>query len=65
MFICDDVYCGGSITIMWSLNVFINDFYLRCRASKNKSWILKLRDKLSERGSKTSPLRKVDVGLRG
>jgi len=26
---------------------------------------MKFRDKLSERGSKPSPLRKVDVGLRG
>jgi len=23
--ICDDMYCDGSITVMWSLNVFIND----------------------------------------
>ena len=22
---CDGMYCDGSITIMWSLNVFIND----------------------------------------
>jgi len=23
-----DMYCDGSITIMWSLNIFINDFPL-------------------------------------
>ena len=34
MLICDNVYCGGSITIMWSLNIFINDFYLPCRRVK-------------------------------
>jgi len=34
MFICDDVYCGSSITIMWTLNVFINDFYLPCQGVK-------------------------------
>jgi len=28
MFICDDMYCDGSIIIMWSLNVFINNFPL-------------------------------------
>jgi len=28
-------------------------------------WILKFRGKLSERWLKTSPLRKVDVGLHG
>jgi len=34
MFICDDVYCGGLITIMWSLKVFINNFYLSCQRVK-------------------------------
>jgi len=34
MFICDDVYYGGSITIMWSLNDFLNDFCLPCRLVK-------------------------------
>jgi len=29
------MYCDGSITIiMWSLNVFINDFPLPCRRAK-------------------------------
>jgi len=28
------MYCDGSITIMWSLNVFINDFPLPCRQVK-------------------------------
>jgi len=28
------MYCDGSITIMWSRNVFINDFTLPCRRVK-------------------------------
>jgi len=28
------MYCNGSITIMWSLNIFINDFPLPCRRVK-------------------------------
>jgi len=28
---CLFAYCDGSITIMWSLNVFINDIPLPCR----------------------------------
>jgi len=32
------MYCGGSITIMWSLNVFINEFLLPCRQVKNQSF---------------------------
>jgi len=28
------MYCDGSITIMWSFNVFINDFPLPCRQVK-------------------------------
>jgi len=32
------MYCDGSITIMWSLNVFINDFPLPCRRVKNQSF---------------------------
>ena len=28
--------CDGSITIMWNLNVFINDFPLPCRQVKNQ-----------------------------
>jgi len=31
------MYCDGSITIMWSLNVFINDFPLPCRRANNQS----------------------------
>jgi len=27
-------HCAGSITIMWSVNVFINDFTLTCRRKK-------------------------------
>jgi len=30
------MYCDGSITVMWSLNVFINDFPLPCRRVKNQ-----------------------------
>jgi len=30
------MYCDGSITIMWSLKVFINDFPLPCRRVKNQ-----------------------------
>jgi len=30
------MYSDGSITIMWSLNVFINDFPLRCWRVKNQ-----------------------------
>jgi len=30
------MHCDGSITIMWSLNVFINDFPLPCRRVKNQ-----------------------------
>jgi len=33
-FICDDMYCDGSITIMCSLNIFINNFLLPCRQVK-------------------------------
>jgi len=29
--------CDGSITILWSLNVFINGFPLPCRRVKNQS----------------------------
>jgi len=29
------MYCDGSITIMWSLNVFTNDIPLPCRQVKN------------------------------
>jgi len=36
MSIFDDMYCDGSITITWSLNVFIND--LPCRRVKNPSF---------------------------
>jgi len=32
------MYCDGSITILWSLNVFINDFPLPCRQVKNMSF---------------------------
>jgi len=32
------MYCDGSITIMWSLNIFINDFPLICRQVKNQSF---------------------------
>jgi len=32
------MYCDGSITIMWSLNVFIYDFPLPCRQVKNQSF---------------------------
>jgi len=38
MFICDDMYCDGSITVMWSLKVFINDFPLPCRQVKDQSF---------------------------
>ena len=47
MIICDvfvmikHMYCGGSITIMWSLNVFIRDFALPCRRVTNQSSQLK------------------------
>jgi len=30
------MYSDGSITIMWSLNVFINDFPLPCWRVKNQ-----------------------------
>jgi len=30
------MYCDGSITIMWSLNVFISDFPLPYRQVKNQ-----------------------------
>jgi len=30
------MYCDASITIMWSLNVSINDFPLPCRRVKNR-----------------------------
>jgi len=36
------MYCDGSITIMWSLNVFIIDFLLPCR--QNKIYIFKILD---------------------
>jgi len=29
------MHCAGSITIMWSVNVFINDFTLTCRRKKS------------------------------
>jgi len=29
------IQCAGSITIMWSVNVFINDFTLTFRRKKN------------------------------
>jgi len=32
------MHCDGSITITWSLNVFINDFPLPCRQVKNQSF---------------------------
>jgi len=32
------MYCDGSITIMWGLNVFINDFPLPCQQVKNHSF---------------------------
>jgi len=32
------MYCDGSITIMWSLNIFINDFPLPCQQVKNQSF---------------------------
>jgi len=32
------MYCDGSTTVMWSLNVFINDFPLPCRRVKNQSF---------------------------
>jgi len=28
------MHCAGSITIMWSVNVFINDFTLTCRRKR-------------------------------
>jgi len=31
------MYCGGSITIMWSLNILINGFPLPCRRVKKQS----------------------------
>ena len=34
MFTFDDLYCDGSITIMWSFDNFLNDFYLPCRRIK-------------------------------
>jgi len=34
------VYCDGPITIMRSLNVFINDLTLPCRRVKN-IWLVK------------------------
>jgi len=37
IFICDDTYYDGSITIMWSLNIFINSFPLPCRRVKDQS----------------------------
>jgi len=30
------MYCGGSTTIMWSINVFTKDFTLPCRRKKKK-----------------------------
>jgi len=30
------MYCDGSITAMWSFNIFINDFPLPCRRVKNQ-----------------------------
>jgi len=32
------MYCDGSITVTWSLKVFINDFPLPCRQVKNQSF---------------------------
>jgi len=32
------MYCDGSIAIMWSLNVFINNFPLLCCRVKNQSF---------------------------
>jgi len=32
------MYCDGSITFMWSLNVFINGFRLPCLRVKNQSF---------------------------
>jgi len=32
------MYCDGSITIRWSLDVFINDFPLTWRRVKNQSY---------------------------
>jgi len=29
------MHCAGSITIMWSVNVFINDFTLTCRGKNS------------------------------
>jgi len=29
------MHCTGSITIMWSIDIFINDFTLTCRRKKN------------------------------
>jgi len=31
----DEMYCDGSITVMWALNVFIDDFPLPCLRVKN------------------------------
>jgi len=42
------------------------DTAITCNTEKlAQEWILIFRAKLSEKGYKTSPLRKVDVGLRG
>jgi len=32
------MHCDSSMTMMWSLNVFINDFPLPCRRVKNQSF---------------------------
>jgi len=32
------MYCDGSVTVMWSLNVFINDFPSPCCRVKNQSF---------------------------
>ena len=31
------IHCAGSITIMWSVKVFINDFALTCRRENKQS----------------------------
>jgi len=37
IFICDVMYCDGSIAIMWNLNLFINGFPLPSRRVKHQS----------------------------
>jgi len=36
------MHCNGSITIMWSLNVFINDFTLPCLQVKKFCQVIRV-----------------------